>query len=185
MAWQPCSLLLGLQAQKKALSSEAFSCTMFLLLWHLPRLYLLTFKNNENVHLLLKGFASNDNEIYLLLRFKMQSQDSGLTRWLVDVDHWWPGGIKNKQNKDTHKTKTKQVQNHKSENFGNTKEEKGHLIVLMFNCQIFYLSIPVQPCLTYQVLEPTEYQSTFAELKVLLVKIKMAILLFLSDGPTD
>lgn len=56
----------------------------------------------------------------------------------------------------------------------------------MFNYQIVYLSVPVQPYLTHiSVLELTEHQSTFAKLKVQLVKIKMAILLFLSDELTD
>lgn len=64
--------------------------------------------------------------------------------------------------------------------FGSAKK-KVHLIILMFNCQIIYLSIPVQ----ISFLELTEHQSTFAELKVLLAKMKMAILLFLSDGPTN
>lgn len=88
LVWHGPALLSGLQAPNKALSSEALSYTTFLPLWGLPRLYLLTFREQWKVHLFLKSFANNDNGIYLQLCFKTQSQDSELTRWPANVDHF-------------------------------------------------------------------------------------------------
>lgn len=143
--------------------------------WHL--------ENNE------KSICSSKALLTMIMKYiysyalKTQSQDSGLTRWQANVDHFGECvGKKKKERKqtnDTHKTKPWSFWEYN--NNKNTTTKTAHLIILMFHCQIIYLSIPVQ----ISFLELTEHQSTFAELKVLLAKIKIAILLFLSDGPTD
>lgn len=118
------------------------------------------------------NLANNNNEIDLQLHFKMQSQDGGLTSQCRSLSRLCeddkereqtkerrakPKNWNNESNKDLKTPKTQRPPNSKfnstpiqTKPFWEYKKEKkkAHLIILMFNCQIVYLQIPIQSCLS-------------------------------------